>query len=277
VSVRGSILYFVIASLASIDPMYQNSLTYVQKIFTDTIQKVVESRTRITQKGLQAPEEEKRDEEEDKEEEQDQTNTAREHSSTVQGVNNEEANLEAVENQDKPSEGEAEPSVEKKVDLGDIETLLTELLDNITSNLYVNICRGLFESHKLIYSFLICTSIRKNSGSIDDSSYNLLLRGQGVFDRSGQLDYRDYQLIHEVLSESQWDLAYFMEVKLKKEFSGLIRRIIDHRLAIKEYLQTDPEESASLLDQLPEALTLDHQNLPLPIFQQLLLIKLFKP
>ena len=37
VSVRGSILYFVIASLSSIDPMYQNSLTYVKKIFTDTI------------------------------------------------------------------------------------------------------------------------------------------------------------------------------------------------------------------------------------------------
>ena len=124
---------------------------------------------------------------------------------------------------------------------------------------------------------MICTSIRKNSGSIDDSSYNLLLRGQGVFDRSGQLDYRDYEIIHEVLSKSQWDLAYFMEIKLKKQFSGLIQRIIDHRQAIKAYLETDPEESASLLDQLPEALTLDQQNQPLPIFERLLLIKLFKP
>jgi dynein heavy chain len=37
ISARGSILYFVIASLASIDPMYQNSLVYVKKIFNGTI------------------------------------------------------------------------------------------------------------------------------------------------------------------------------------------------------------------------------------------------
>ena len=37
VSVRGSILYFVISDLAMVDPMYQNSLTYVKKLFNDAI------------------------------------------------------------------------------------------------------------------------------------------------------------------------------------------------------------------------------------------------
>eukprot|EP00349_Pseudokeronopsis_sp_Brazil_P003213 CAMPEP_0202960654 /NCGR_PEP_ID=MMETSP1396-20130829/4802_1 /ASSEMBLY_ACC=CAM_ASM_000872 /TAXON_ID= /ORGANISM="Pseudokeronopsis sp., Strain Brazil" /LENGTH=225 /DNA_ID=CAMNT_0049680015 /DNA_START=1697 /DNA_END=2374 /DNA_ORIENTATION=- len=37
VSIRGSILYFVIADLAGIDPMYQNSLKYVKKLFNDAI------------------------------------------------------------------------------------------------------------------------------------------------------------------------------------------------------------------------------------------------
>ena len=40
-SIRGSILYFVIASLSSIDPMYQNSLVYVKKIYNETIRKIV--------------------------------------------------------------------------------------------------------------------------------------------------------------------------------------------------------------------------------------------
>ena len=44
ISARGSILYFVIASLSSIDPMYQNSLVYVKKIFNGTIKQVVRSR-----------------------------------------------------------------------------------------------------------------------------------------------------------------------------------------------------------------------------------------
>jgi dynein heavy chain len=37
VSIRGSILYFVISDLALIDPMYQNSLSYVKKLFNEAI------------------------------------------------------------------------------------------------------------------------------------------------------------------------------------------------------------------------------------------------
>jgi dynein heavy chain len=41
VSVRGSVLYFVIASLSSVDPMYQNSLAYVKKKFNETIRRII--------------------------------------------------------------------------------------------------------------------------------------------------------------------------------------------------------------------------------------------
>lgn len=37
VSIRGSILYFVISSLTGIDPMYQNSLAYVKGLFNTAI------------------------------------------------------------------------------------------------------------------------------------------------------------------------------------------------------------------------------------------------
>lgn len=37
VAIRGSILYFVIADLAGIDPMYQNSLAYVKSLFNAAI------------------------------------------------------------------------------------------------------------------------------------------------------------------------------------------------------------------------------------------------
>jgi len=38
VAIRGSILYFVIADLAGIDPMYQNSLSYVKTLFNKAIE-----------------------------------------------------------------------------------------------------------------------------------------------------------------------------------------------------------------------------------------------
>ena len=88
VAIRGSILYFVIADLGGVDPMYQNSLGYVKGLFNKAI--------------AQSP----------------QADT--------------------------------------------IEERLKILIDRITKMIYTNISRGLFEKDKLIYSFLIATSISRN-------------------------------------------------------------------------------------------------------------------
>ncbi len=103
IAVRGSILYFMIAELAIIDPMYQYSLGYVKQIFNSTIV--------------------------------------------------------------------ATPSYPTS------EERLHAILGNITSALYKNICRGLFEAHKIIFSFLIATEINRKAGKISDPAWSLLLRG----------------------------------------------------------------------------------------------------
>jgi len=46
--------------------------------------------------------------------------------------------------------------------------------------IFSNISRGIFEKEKLIFSFLICTSIDRNAGKIIFNSWNLLLRGTQV-------------------------------------------------------------------------------------------------
>lgn len=199
VSVRGSVLYFVIASLASIDPMYQNSLSYVKKIFNDTIQAVVRDK-----QGLPASltlEESRR-------------------STDIQVQNEQQESLEASQMAPEKLADRTPP------ELGETAALLDELVDKITENLYVNICRGLFENHKLIFSFLICTSVRKNEGTVDECSYNLLLRGPGLYDKADQPDYRASPEIHDILSEQQWDLAYCIQQTVKTHFSTLISKII---------------------------------------------------
>lgn len=61
-----------------------------------------------------------------------------------------------------------------------IEQRLEILIDNISRILYTNISRGLFEKDKLIYSFLIVTSIKRNASLIDEAIWNLMLRGPSV-------------------------------------------------------------------------------------------------
>merc|ERR1719399_642939 len=43
-----------------------------------------------------------------------------------------------------------------------IQQRINILLEDFTRFMYINICRGLFEDHKLLYSFLICAQILRN-------------------------------------------------------------------------------------------------------------------
>ena len=45
--------------------------------------------------------------------------------------------------------------------------------------IYTNVSRGLFEAHKIIFSFLIITSINRNCSKVKELHWNLLLRGAG--------------------------------------------------------------------------------------------------
>jgi len=90
IATRGSILYFCVVDLSLIDPMYQNSLVYVKKLFNDAIRSVEKS---------------------------------------------------SLSHDD----------------------LIQRLLGSITLQLFQKISTGLFESHKLIFALLICTSIQRHA------------------------------------------------------------------------------------------------------------------
>ncbi len=47
----------------------------------------------------------------------------------------------------------------------------------MTNAFYINICRGLFEKDKLLYSFLIAININIESKDINPREWNFFLRG----------------------------------------------------------------------------------------------------
>jgi len=103
VAKRGSVLYFVIASLANIDPMYQYSLEFFIKLFKLRLEK--------------AP---------------------------------------------NPPE---------------LEERLRSLVEDITQSFYINICRGLFEKDKLLFSYLIAANIKLEAKEINIREWNFFTRG----------------------------------------------------------------------------------------------------
>ncbi|KAJ7313213.1 hypothetical protein JRQ81_004492 [Phrynocephalus forsythii] len=57
-----------------------------------------------------------------------------------------------------------------------------------TYAVYRYTCRGLFERHKLLFSFHMCAKILEASGNLKMDEYNFFLRGGVVLDREGQMD-----------------------------------------------------------------------------------------
>lgn len=45
------------------------------------------------------------------------------------------------------------------------------------------IYRGLFEKHKLVFSFMLCVDIMRQSNKITDSEWNFFLRGSAGVDK----------------------------------------------------------------------------------------------
>jgi hypothetical protein len=56
------------------------------------------------------------------------------------------------------------------------------LNEYFTYSLYVNVCRSLFETHKLMLSLLLCIKILQNRGEIDAREWRLLLSGPSKSD-----------------------------------------------------------------------------------------------
>ncbi|XP_073398257.1 dynein axonemal heavy chain 6 [Dendrobates tinctorius] len=131
VATQGSVIYFVIASLSEIDPMYQFSLKYFKQLFNTTIETAEKS--------------------------------------------------------------------------NDLDIRLATLLDQTLFSSYTNVSRGLFEQHKLIYSFMLCIEIMRQKEEITESEWNFFLRGAASLDKERPTK-PDVPWLHDVFWNSCCDL-----------------------------------------------------------------------
>lgn len=58
-----------------------------------------------------------------------------------------------------------------------LETRLENLNGYFTYSLYENVCRSLFEKHKLLFSFSMCLKILQGKGAIDAKEFRYLMAG----------------------------------------------------------------------------------------------------
>ncbi|XP_053147968.1 dynein axonemal heavy chain 6 isoform X2 [Hemicordylus capensis] len=201
VATRGSVMYFVIASLSEIDPMYQFSLKYFKQLFNITIETS-----------------EKNDE---------------------------------------------------------LQLRLTILLNQTLYATYTNVSRGLFEQHKLIYSFMLCIEIMRQKEELTDVEWNFFLRGSGALEEG-----RPDKPAVPWLEENAWFMCCDLEETLPC-FEGIQDDILSKHIFIKLGqldIRVNPEEWVGY-DSEESIKTDDPANIPwdnrLTMFQKLIVVKCF--
>jgi dynein heavy chain len=190
VATRGSIIYFVIASLALVDPMYQYSLQFYQLLFNRRL------------------------------------------------------------------------NLSEKNDV--LETRLKIIISDVTEAMYTNICRGLFEKDKLVYSFMIASNIARQDGRLAPLEFKFWLVGSPTEPKDSKPLPQD---VGEWMGPRVWFGLKALE-SVGKEFEGLQDDVAAEALLWKTALSdSEYPHDATLPGKWDERLT---------NFQKILLIKNFR-
>ncbi|XP_070849918.1 dynein axonemal heavy chain 2 [Chaetodon trifascialis] len=92
-------------------------------------------------------------------------------------------------------------SLEKSKRSHKLEERIANLNDYHTYAVYRYTCRGLFEVHKLLFSFQMCAKILEVAGRLNMDEYSFFLRGGIVLDKEDQMD----NPCPSWLADSSWD------------------------------------------------------------------------
>ncbi|XP_057714813.1 dynein axonemal heavy chain 2 isoform X3 [Corythoichthys intestinalis] len=92
-------------------------------------------------------------------------------------------------------------SIEKSKSSLKLEERIVNLNDYHTYAVYKYACRGLFEMHKLLFSFQMCAKILEVAGTLNMDEYSFFLRGGIVLDKRAQME----NPCSSWLVDSSWD------------------------------------------------------------------------
>ncbi|PRP88057.1 dynein heavy chain 6, axonemal-like [Planoprotostelium fungivorum] len=143
-----------------------------------------------------------------------------------------------------------------------LEKRLSALTLNMTRTIFYSVSRGLFEEHKLLYAFSICSQILKSSGDITQDEWNAFLRGpqQMMTEEKEESDIEGPSW----MTSQAWDALGIYEKNIAG-FEGIRQHILGHA---KEWSDIFKNSTEPHKEPLP-----GRYNTSLSSFRHLLLIK----
>lgn len=142
----------------------------------------------------------------------------------------------------------------------DIEKRAQSINEFFTFSLFTNVCRSLFEKHKLLFSFLLIIRILMDADKVDADEYKFLLAGGVVPDTELANPAIDW------LSPQIWD--EFRALSALPAFVGLDQNVVDNVSVYKAMFESATPHQEPIVKEWQDKLTR---------FQKLLVLRCIRP
>eukprot|EP01084_Bolivina_argentea_P249861 418441_1 len=124
----------------------------------------------------------------------------------------------------------------------DLDERIEILNDYHTKAVYDNTCRGLFEKHKLLFSFRMCIKkLIDEENKIDINQYLFFLKGGVIINRPSNFPTN---INREWLNDKSWDNIFSLSSKFPKIFGDLIDSINQNGRLWKQWYTDNQSEIA---------------------------------
>lgn len=139
---------------------------------------------------------------------------------------------------------------------------LSNLIDSITRDVYKNVTRGLFEKDKILFSFMIATSINKASKVISEEFWTIFSKGPSIIENVAPKPNPSKTMF----TAKTWELAEYLEMTFPK-FTGLTNSFAGRLKQWEAYV-----ESGKLSTPMP-----DDWDRKLDLFDKILISRVLQP
>ena len=109
---------------------------------------------------------------------------------------------------------------------------LTTLIDRITYSTYVTVSRGLFEVHRSLFAFSLCTAIMRNNETLSQQEWDIFIRGPPLLDNPTE------NPLPNLISDSRWNELYALG-KVIPSFASIPNRILNDLDGFSQFLTSE--------------------------------------
>ena len=146
-----------------------------------------------------------------------------------------------------------------------LDKRLQSIINTLTYQIYAYGTIGMFEKHKLLYSFLLTIQIDLDAGKLRHEQIEFFLKGNVALDTSASIKSKPDALW---LTHEAWHQCSLLAERFPERFHALLASIRDDDLPWKQWLEHEQTENQPLPE--PFQATLNE-------FERLMLLRCFRP